>query len=574
MKTKKQILNSMLLFSFILAVIWVFAIVTNKEIKYAEDQERVVNKITEDTVELSYLSNDFVIYGEPQQLNRWNLKFDSLSDDIVSLKPKNSEQETLVKNIQKARDGLREVFNSIASAVEISKRNNSGKVGQEVIQVSWSRMAIQSQALNSDALRLADLVTEKGDKLRQARSILVYIIMTGLGIFLFVIYSQLTSKAELERNFNKQKISEGRQRNFLAILGHELRNPLAPIVLSLDLLSLKKIEDTEIEQSLETIRHQTDNMSKLIRDLLDISRVERGKIELKQTETDLDPIINNALKAAIPLIDERKQKLQVSSYRNINIFADPLRIEQIIVNILRNASKFSENESVIRLKVETEADKVFIKIKDEGIGIPTNLIDHIFDLFAQLDETDKKSGLGIGLFLARSLARLQGGEVSAYSAGPGKGTEFTIMLPIIPGSPSVKKIGSDISLADNHMKVLVADDNQPLADELGKVLKALNYEARIVYDGLSALKAAGQFQPDIALIDIGLPDLSGLEIARKLREESNSKPLTLIAVSGYGQESDKEAAKSAGFDYYLIKPVSIGMLSDVLAQKDANNFKL
>ncbi len=373
----------------------------------------------------------------------------------------------------------------------------------------------------------------------------------------------------VQTDITQSKNVEERRKNFLAILGHELRNPLAPMSLSLDLLSQKSINDPDIRESLDLMKRQTSDMALLINDLLDISRIERGKIELNKKFFDLALSINGAAEVVSPMMLENQQVLETSVTQGIMVDADPLRLKQILANILSNASKYSGRGSRVELSAKQKDGKVLIKIRDYGIGIAKEEIDKIFNLFwrANNSKTGTRGGLGIGLHIARELARMHGGDISISSAGIGKGSIFTVTLPVAASLPGNNEPERETRIP--RKKILVVDDNRDIADTMGKIVRMFGSDIRVGYSGKEALEIVNNFKPDVAFLDIGMPVMDGFELARKLKNES----LTLVAVTGYGQEEDKKAAKKSGFDYYLVKPVGMPELGEVLSG-NSGKFKL
>ena len=367
------------------------------------------------------------------------------------------------------------------------------------------------------------------------------------------------------------KLIGQRQRNFLAILGHEIRNPLASILLLLDILEPKVVKDLDSKEIFTKIKHQTQNVSDLIKDLLDISRIEMNKIELKLQNTNLAESIRNAAEVVNSQMKTNKQTLEMVIPTNeIFVMADTLRLEQIFTNLLSNAAKFSSKNSYIKLTLESNDGEAIVKIKDNGVGISKKSISRIFDMFTQEDNLleDKNDGLGIGLYLSSQLVRLHGGNITCYSDGLGKGSEFTVKLPL---NKNIKKNKSKISKSTNKspskIKVLVVDDNEILLETFESVISSLGFNVKGCLDGKTALNLVKNYHPDIALIDIGMPVMDGLTLAKKIKAIKNYPQPTLIAITGYGQQEDKESAKAAGFDDYVVKPIGIKELSKILLSK-------
>jgi two-component system CheB/CheR fusion protein len=369
---------------------------------------------------------------------------------------------------------------------------------------------------------------------------------------------------ELQRRLKELAEADRRKDEFLAMLAHELRNPLAAISSAVQVTTLTAA-DQEIGDSMEVINRQVKHLARLIDDLFDVSRITRGKIQLRKERLDVGTAVRGAIESARPLIEARQHNLAISvPARTLPAEADPVRLEQILTNLLTNAAKYTESGGQIGLSAEQEGDAIVIKVRDTGMGIPPDQLARIFDLFAQGDRSLARSegGLGIGLTLARSLAELHGGSLTATSAGFGKGSEFVVRLPA--ASPSCDgPVGTKSPVPPGSRRgarVLVIDDNVDMARGLASLLKLLNYEVWTAYDGRTGLEAARGHRPEVVLLDIGLPGLDGYQVAEQLRREDFGKDMLLIAVTGYGNEEDRQQARSAGFDHFVTKPVDYATL--------------
>jgi PAS domain S-box-containing protein len=362
---------------------------------------------------------------------------------------------------------------------------------------------------------------------------------------------------------------------FLATMAHELRNPLAPIKHSLQLLQLTGNIDTEVREMHLVIERQVTHMVRLIDDLLEISRINRGSIELRKTQIELETIIAQALEASKPLYLSAGHQVNVSFPQNpIVVEGDSIRLVQVFTNLLNNAAKYSDNGSTVEVRVNRDLKGARISIKDSGIGIQPEMIPRLFAMFSQIPNTLSRSqgGLGIGLHLVKTLVELHGGSVEAYSEGIGQGSEFVVWLP-----ESFKVNGSPRRMADpvpspgeskelSH-RVLLVDDNRDSANSLARLLKRGRMDVHVVYDGHSALDAVRIFRPSVVVLDIGLPDISGYEVARHLRSDPAHQDLLLIAISGWGQMQDISESKDAGIDHHLVKPVEFDELVSLLAHR-------
>jgi signal transduction histidine kinase/ActR/RegA family two-component response regulator len=359
--------------------------------------------------------------------------------------------------------------------------------------------------------------------------------------------------------------------DFLAMLGHELRNPLAPIVTALQLLKLKGAAS---EREHQVIERQVERLVRLVDDLLDVSRITRGQIVLRKRATELLPVVRRAIQSASPLLEQRAHTLKLDVPGDgLLVDADPVRLEQIVVNLVENAAKYTEPGGRIDVRAERCGEQVAVSVRDTGIGMTPETLARIFDLFAQGKRSiDRKAGgLGIGLPIVRSLVELHGGRVTVTSEGPGRGSEVLVTLPrlVRTGShPSAPPRPAPAECADG-CRVLIVDDNADAAQGLAEGLRWDGYRVRVAYDAPSALEAARQFSPEIALVDIGLPVMDGYELAVALRALPGLARLRLIAVSGYGEERDGHRSEAAGIERHMVKPVLLDALLAALRSECA-----
>lgn len=357
-----------------------------------------------------------------------------------------------------------------------------------------------------------------------------------------------------------------RKDQFLAMLAHELRNPLAPILYALHILKAPGADPEVLGQARDVIDRQIGQMARLINDLLDVSRITRGKIQLIKETLELGAAVASAVEAVTPLIEERRQKLAVlPPPRTIRLEADPARVAQIIGNLLNNASKYTPEEGELFIETEESDREVRIRVRDHGIGIEPDLLPRVFDLFMQVDDSLARSrgGLGIGLGLVRMLTELHGGRVEAFSQGKNQGSQFTVILPALsPAESSASTLRPPVKATPAHSthRILVVDDNPDAASTTAEVLRKAGHEVVATAEGSMALALVPSFRPEIVLLDIGLPGMNGYEIAQRLRELDETREAILIALTGYGQEEDRRRSREAGLDLHLVKPVSYEVL--------------
>ena len=364
--------------------------------------------------------------------------------------------------------------------------------------------------------------------------------------------------------------NDRRKDEFLATLAHELRNPLAPIRQAALISKSASATEAQKEWSHDVITRQVNNMSLLLDDLLDISRITRGTLELRKQRSDLRTIVDSAVETARPAIDARQHQLDIELLdERLQIDADPLRLSQVLSNLLTNAAKYTDPGGLLKLRAETRGEEVVVRVTDNGIGIGAEALPHIFRMFSQVASRPDRSagGLGIGLALSRGLVELHGGRLTAHSEGPGKGSEFSVHLPASLASVGPDRAEREIdSGRPRHRRVLVADDNLDAGESLAMLLRLDGHEVEIAQNGTEALALFERMKPEIAILDIGMPGLTGYEVAERIRELQPSREATLIAVTGWGQEADKARAAAAGFDHHFTKPVEPAALSALISQ--------
>lgn len=355
---------------------------------------------------------------------------------------------------------------------------------------------------------------------------------------------------------------------FIAVLAHELRNPLAPIRTAAALLRGGSVDPALLERCRDVIDRQATHMARLVDDLLDVSRVSRGELRLQRAPACLSAIVADAVELAQESLHQQRQHLVVEGLSEPpTLDVDAARLAQVLGNLLQNAAKYSPCESTVRLAVGRDGESVVIAVQDEGVGIPSSQLERVFDLFAQTDNARsmRKGGLGIGLALARRLVELHGGTIAARSAGPGRGSTFEVRLPascVVAATEPAHRV-DDRDLPAPGVRVLVADDNRDAAEMLSTLLSFLGCEVREVHDGQAAVDEAARFGPDVAILDIGMPHLDGYAACRRIRAERGDA-MTLVALTGWGQEHDRQRGAQAGFDHHLVKPVDIAVLTRLL----------
>ena len=363
-----------------------------------------------------------------------------------------------------------------------------------------------------------------------------------------------------------------RKDEFLATLAHELRNPLAPIRNSLQILKMPRLDTATVDRAKEMMERQVHHLVHLVDDLLDVSRVMRGKIELRKERVELAAAVARAVETVQSLIEAQEHELTIHlPDESLLLEADPVRLAQVVGNLLANAAKYTERHGRIWLTAQRAGDAVELRVRDTGIGLAPELLPHVFELFVQADHASTKAhgGLGIGLTLVKNLVEMHGGSVEAHSAGPGKGSEFVVRLPLLPAvpeSPKQEESASPPLPPPSGRRLLVVDDNADVALSLAVLLRLYGHEVQVAHDGRSALQLAAAFRPDLVFLDIGMPGMDGYEVARRLRRTPGLEKVVLAALTGWGQQEDRRRTAEAGFDYHLVKPPEPKVLERLLSE--------
>lgn len=369
--------------------------------------------------------------------------------------------------------------------------------------------------------------------------------------------------------YRELREADRRKDEFLATLAHELRNPLAPIRNGLQIIRLSGDNGAAVGKARSMMERQLSQMVRLVDDLLDVSRISGGKLDLRKESVDLAVVVNNAVETTRPLIEASGQELTIDMPPTpVVVDADVTRLGQVFGNLLNNAAKYSDQGGQIQLTAKTLGGEVVVSVKDTGVGIPPAMLPKVFDLFTQVDRSLEKSqgGLGIGLTLVKRLVEMHGGGVAAHSEGSGKGSIFTVRLPVLFGKSQPDTPSEEEEVASkSSLRILVVDDNRDAAESLGIMLTIMGNEVRTASDGLAAVEIAVEYLPDVILLDIGLPKLNGYDACRRIREQAGSKEMIIVALTGWGQEEVRRRSVEAGFDHHLVKPVDFNELKRLLA---------
>ena len=381
---------------------------------------------------------------------------------------------------------------------------------------------------------------------------------------------RIIGASKIARDVTERKRAEAAKDEFLAMLGHELRNPLAAIQSA---IAVAHLDSARRDRALDIARRQALQLRRLVDDLLDVARVTQGKIVLRKERLSLALVVERALESARERLADRGHSLAVSLPADISVEVDPARMEQVLVNLLGNAAKYTPPGGHIDVRAQRVGPEIVLTVRDDGIGISADILPRVFDVFSQgsgdLDRRD--GGLGLGLALVKRLVELHGGRVEARSNGCGRGTELTLHLPAPDGPPQQPARGSETSLAvqESRARVLIVDDDADAADSLAMLLEILGHKVETAHDGLVALELIEHTRPQVILVDIGLPGIDGFEVARRARLLPCTESALLVALTGYGREEDKAQSRAAGFDYHLTKPIEIDTLKALVAGRTA-----
>jgi CheY-like chemotaxis protein len=378
---------------------------------------------------------------------------------------------------------------------------------------------------------------------------------------------------QLQQQRRQLREADRRKDEFLATLAHELRNPLAPLQNALGIMRLRPDDKAAAAQARAIMERQVKHMVRLIDDLLDVSRITLGRLQLRKERVEIGTLVRDAVDSVTPVISAARHTLEVKTpKRPVYLEADPTRVTQILTNLLNNAAKYMEAGGRIELSAEEEGKTVRLRLSDTGMGIPQEALPYVFELFNRAERpATAGGGLGIGLALVKRLVEMHEGSVEVRSPGPGKGTEFTVTLPCLPAEQPKPAPAEQPAVIIRRSRVLVADDNIDAADTLATMLTISGSEVKTAYNGMQALEAAAQWNPDLVILDIGMPVLDGHATARRMREQPWGRDMVLVALTGWGQEKDRAQAADSGFDFHFTKPISFQQLESLLAGPQQKN---
>ncbi len=504
-----------------------------------------------------------------------------------------SDLDEIAQALRDSENRLKAIFDN--AAVGIAELNREGRfalandalcrlVGEDRAHLlSMSMAGVVHEEDRADlelsftrlfAGEIAQLVTEKRLVRRGGQALWVKLTVSlarvadERGAHAVAVIEDIT---EQKRAAEDLREADRRKDEFLATLAHELRNPLAPIRNSLHIFRLAGVQDPAVKRVTEMMERQVAHMVRMVDDLLEVSRISRGKIELRKERVELASVLRSAVDTSLPLIEAARHKLTVHvPPEPLVLDADPVRLAQVFANLLNNSAKYTPSGGEIGVEVSVEDGTAVICVRDNGEGIPQQMLARVFNMFAQVNTGARaQGGLGIGLTLAKTLVHLHGGAIDAFSHGPGEGCEFVVRLPLATAAHEpVRPATAGKEMPVRLHRVLVVDDNHDAADSLGMLLQFLGAEVKVVHDGYAALEAMKSFAPAVVLLDLGMPGMNGLEVARRMREDPATSGTTLVALTGWGQREDRRRTAEAGFDHHLVKPADLGALQSILAVRE------
>ena len=521
----------------------------------------------------------FLIAGETRFLVPYEEATACVHQEVERLKALTADNPGQQQRVASLEQVVTAELQVLSAVIQLRKDSGFEAVRQKVLKGGGRKMAEMRELVAEMTGAENDLLQRRAEESSAStRKTLLTLCLTGLLEFGCISLCYYLVRRNLRRRRRVEaalKEADRRKDEFLAMLGHELRNPLAPMLHALHLLRLQKGDQAAAGRAREALEWQLRHMTRLVDDLLDVSRISRGQIGLRKEPSDLSLLVNRAVEISHPLMAERRQVFTASlPAEPVWVEADPARLVQVLANLLNNAAKYTGNGGRIGLTAARNGGEVVVRIKDNGMGIAAELLPKVFDLFTQSERTLDRSqgGLGVGLTLARRLVEMHGGTIEASSDGPGKGSEFIVRLPALAGTPPPKEArrqGQRIPVSSGSRRILVVDDNASAAEMLALLLQMDGYEVRVAHEGLAALQMARTYQPDVVLLDIGLPGMDGYEVARRLREQPGSEDVLLIAMTGYGSDEDRRRSRNSGCDHHLLKPVAHQDLQALLAPDEA-----
>ena len=480
---------------------------------------------------------------------------------LLETEPGSNPRRTIVPE-GSGNEAVCEALGRLLGDLRESTTPNSDPLSPEVTTRPPHRFYLALPIVGFDLIGLLYVGRDSPAAYAEEHLQLLAVVASQIGAY----WTELHLQAENARLYQESRAANVAKDEFLGMFGHELRNPLAALSMA---ITLAQLDRTRIDTSLAIARRQTDQLTRLVDDLLDVERITHGKIRLRKEPVELAGMIERGVETIRSLIASRGHRLVLSLPEGpIVLEADASRLEQAVTNLLNNAAKYTDPGGEITVSVEGRPEEAVVRIRDTGIGIAPEMLPHVFDMFTQAERTLDRAegGMGVGLTLSRRLVELHGGRIEARSEGLGKGAEFIVRLPV-PAQPIDAAVARPkAGHVEDRIRVLLVEDNRDLADSFRILMETLGHEIHVAREGMAGLDAARARPFDMILVDIGLPGMSGYEVARRLRVEPVTAKAVVVAVSGYGRDEDKREARAAGFDHYLVKPIDPGALQNLLAR--------
>ena len=467
--------------------------------------------------------------------------------------------------------GIREGAGAILVPEETATPEHNAALGALLAsQPPWSDLPVLMLTRpGADSSESAEAVRMLGNVTLLERPLRMSTLMTAVHTALrarerqYQIREHLAQRSRAEESL---RLADRRKDEFLATLGHELRNPLAPLLTAVQLLKTARSDDPVVSRVRPVMERQISHLVRLVDDLLEVSRITRGLIEVQREPVDLAFVLHSAVDTSRPVLDAAAHQLHLDlPPEPIIVHGDSVRLTQVFANLLNNSAKYTPPGGQIGISLRQEGSRAVVSVRDNGIGIPADLLGSVFEMFTQVDRSSRQAqgGLGIGLTLVRSLVAMHGGTVEARSEGIGRGSEFIVALPVIEvGIGRAREAATQKYFPQR--RILIVDDNVDAADTLGDLLRILGATVEVVHSGREALEALRTFDADAVLLDIGMPEMDGYEVARRIRSMPAHRRVLLVALTGWGQEHDQRRSRAAGFDHHVVKPPDVEKLRDLL----------
>jgi two-component system, sensor histidine kinase len=472
------------------------------------------------------------------------------------------------RSVESMLDEVKEGAGAVLLTEEAASDHNRSLAAVIAAQPAWSDLPVLILTRRgADSAEALEAVRTLGNVTLLERPVRVAALISAVRTAIrarerqYQIREHLSQRARAEASL---RLADQRKDEFLATLGHELRNPLAPLLTALHLLRTAGPADPVVGRISDVMDRQINHLVRLVDDLLEVSRITRGSIEMHREPIDLAPIVQAAVDTSRPALDAAGHQLAIELPREpVVVHGDAVRLTQVLANLLTNAAKYTDPGGRVGISVRREGSRAIVSVWDDGIGIAEDQLTAVFEMFTQVDRSNRRAqgGLGIGLTLVKSLVGMHGGRVEARSKGLGRGSEFVVELPVLEQSAADQTTPPPEPFP--RRRILIVDDNRDAADILGELLTALGAVVSVVYSGRAALDALEAFQPDSVLLDIGMPDMHGYEVARRIRASTGFSGVLIIALTGWGQEHDQRQTRAAGFDHHVVKPPDINRLREL-----------